>query len=741
MKKQILGLLAVLLAFTVHAGYVIVVSPDAIPAERNAALELQKHLGMLGKDFNIPIVSEPAAGKRSIFVGRQVRETLKPDEIILSGSNGDLILTGDRPRGTLYAVYTYLEEYLGFRFWTASETHVPKTALKELPVPNLRYAPVFYYRDTNYIEAQRIPSLAVKFKLNGHFNPIPPELGGHLTFGGMVHTFDLFIPAARYYAAHPEWFSLRGKQRVGGGQTGQLCLTNPDMRREFVKNCRAMLAKDPTIKILSVSQNDNMFYCECPSCAAIDAREESHSGSLIDFVNYVADALRQEFPQVQFETLAYQYSRKPPRHLRPSPNVMIRLCPIEADYSHPLNSDANADFRDDLLRWKEIAPQLAIWNYVTNFTCYLHPHPNMSSWGEDTRFFAENRVRAVFNQAETTKIGPWVDMRAWIIGKLLWNPYQDMNQLIDTFLKGYYGAAAPILRRQYDLLDATLAKSGKKLPCMPKGGTSAWLPLETLLKLREMHQEALHTVKDDPVLTERLERLGVCYDFDLLERSNEEVEGKVSLEERRRTFDRVKAVVDRTATIVCAEVVPIESSLKQIQYRLGNYRIKHSGKIPEFCRNLPVDRWMELPAQEMWLFEPGKLTERKPDASAASGESIRLSCHAYVWMVQCWVPATWDGRRGRLYAALNGKNLPVNGDALQIGLYDRVTKKDVVHIIKSAQIKEKDYHLVDAGTFDFTKNQTIYLAPVVPASNPGFVWIDRFICVLEPADSPEKTGK
>ena len=84
MKKQILGLLAVLLAFTVHAGYVIVVSPDAIPAERNAALELQKHLGMLGKDFNIPIVAEPVAGKRSIFVGKQVRETLKPDEIILS---------------------------------------------------------------------------------------------------------------------------------------------------------------------------------------------------------------------------------------------------------------------------------------------------------------------------------------------------------------------------------------------------------------------------------------------------------------------------------------------------------------------------------------------------------------------------------------------------------------------------------------------------------------------------------
>ena len=199
--------------------------------------------------------------------------------------------------------------------------------------------------------------------------------------------------------------------------------------------------------------------------------------------------------------------------------------------------------------------------------------------------------------------------------------------------------------------------------------------------------------------------------------------------------------MDRTATIICAEVVPIESVLKQFQYRLGNYRLNNSGKIPEFCRNLPEDRWLELPAQEMWLFEPGKLTERKPDASAASGESIRLSCHAYVWMVQCLVPSTWDGRRGRLYAGLNGQNLPAKGAALQIGVYDKVTKKEAVHAIESEKIGKKDYHLVDVGTFDFSKDQYIYLAPVVPASNPGFVWIDRFICVLEPADSPEKTGK
>ena len=729
---RFLVVLIALLAFDIYAGYVIVVSPDAIPAERNAALELQRHLGMLDGNPDVPIVSEPVAGKRSIFVGRLLQERLKPDEIILSGDNGDIILTGDRPRGTLYAVYTYLEEYLGFRFWTANESYIPKINPEILPVPDLRYAPIFYYRETNYIQVARIPSLAVKFKLNGHFNQIPPEWGGHLTFGGMVHTFDKIMPAARYYESHPEWFSLRGKQRVGGAQTGQLCLTNLEMRREFVKNCRKILEDDSTIRILSVSQNDNMFYCECASCSAVDAREGSHSGSLIDFVNYVADSLRTEYPAVQFETLAYQYSRKPPLHLRPASNVMIRLCPIEVDFSHPLNSEENRAFRDDLLRWKAIAPQLAIWNYVTNFSSYLRPHPNMSSWAEDARFFAENRVRAVFNQADTTRIGPWVDMRSWIAGKLLWDPFLDMNQLVDTFLSGYYGAAAPVLRKQYDLLEKTIAESGKKLVCQPKEGTSAWLPLETLLELRNLQQNALHIVRNDPILTERIERLGVCYDFDLLERSDKEVADKVSLAERRRSFDRLKAVVDRTSTIVCAEVIPIESILKQFQYRLGNYRLKNSGRIPEFCRNLPEDRWLELPAQEMWLFEPGKLTLRKADPDAACGESIRLSCHAYVWMVQCLVPPTWDGRRGRLYAGLNGQNLPENGGALQIGVYDKVTKKEIVHTIESSKIRKEKYCLVDAGSFDFTKDQYIFLAPIVPDSNPGFIWIDRFVCVLEP---------
>ena len=42
---------------------------------------------------------------------------------------------------------------------------------------------------------------------------------------------------------------------------------------------------------ISVSQNDGNGNCTCVNCAATDEREESHMGSLLAFINAVADAV------------------------------------------------------------------------------------------------------------------------------------------------------------------------------------------------------------------------------------------------------------------------------------------------------------------------------------------------------------------------------------------------------------------------------------------------------------------
>ena len=49
-------------------------------------------------------------------------------------------------------------------------------------------------------------------------------------------------------------------------------------------------------------------------------------GPLLDFVNFLADGIKDKYPEVYIDTLAYQYTQKAPKTIRPRDNVIVRLC-------------------------------------------------------------------------------------------------------------------------------------------------------------------------------------------------------------------------------------------------------------------------------------------------------------------------------------------------------------------------------------------------------------------------------
>ncbi|MBR5737589.1 MAG: hypothetical protein IKX90_03380, partial [Verrucomicrobia bacterium] len=160
-----------------QSDYQIVLCQDAIPAEVTAAQELQSYLQKI-TDVKLPIVSEKT-DKPAIFVG-QSKETaqvfggldfsaLRPDEILLKTSGDDLFLSGDRPRGTLYAVYELLEKEFGVRFWSYDATDVPQTKTLELPKLDIRYAPTLFYREAFYDMFMSNPAFNAQRHINGHW--------------------------------------------------------------------------------------------------------------------------------------------------------------------------------------------------------------------------------------------------------------------------------------------------------------------------------------------------------------------------------------------------------------------------------------------------------------------------------------------------------------------------------------------------------------------------------------------
>ncbi len=460
------------------SAYTIVVADDATAPERSAAFELKDYCQRI-TGAALPIVRESdlAGGDTPrILIGQTKAtrslaadvkwETLGSDGIVMRSSGDTLILAGGRPRGTIYAVDSFLEDVLGVRWWTSDESFVPRKASVSIDPVNVTYTPKLIYRECYYDDSNGTEhgQFAVHLKLDGHHQEIAAELGGHYKILGWCHTSFNLMPPAKYFKDHPEWYAMAGGKRRAGSQ---LCLSSPQMRKELIKNALELVRKNPEAGIISISQNDTVGACECPDCKKILAEEGSESGAWIRLANEAASEIDKEYPNFLVETLAYWYTRTPPKLVRPSDHVLVRLCSIECDFCHPLShKETNQAFASDMDGWAKIAPNLFVWNYVTNFGNYLIPHPNMTPFDEDLRWFVDHHVVGVFEQgdATTVKAGDMLPLRCWLLAHLLWKPDADQTALRDEFLNGYFGAAGPSLAKYLDLINGVSKQPNRFLP-------------------------------------------------------------------------------------------------------------------------------------------------------------------------------------------------------------------------------------------------------------------------------------
>lgn len=467
LKLALLILLAWLSVGTATAGklfgggksrYAIVVAKDASQSELTAAEELQEYIYRIS-GAKLALISEDKAAdyKRYIFVGYSpkfgeklgVERPEDGDEGFTYRSVGDdLWIYGGKQRGTMYGVYSFLENELGVRWYTKSCTKVPKCNTWSFKKLNHSETPAVGIRQMDYFDAQDAAFLAHN-KVNSIWNSQVNKYGNLVGYW-RCHTFEHFVSSNKYFDTHPEYFSLRDGERK---PYTQLCLTNPDVL-ELCRNGMLQVINDfPEYWVYSLSQNDNQNYCQCEKCTEIANRYGGQSGLLLWFVNQVADVVKEHHPDKHISTFAYQYTRGVPTGITPRDNVVIRLCSIECCFGHPLSEcDHNKPFMEDIRKWKDVAGKLFIWDYVTNFRQYLAPFPNFNVLAPNIKTFIDHNVIGIYEEGQYQSTGgSFADLRTWVLNKLLWNPEQDTMALVDDFIGGYYGAAAPYVRKYFNL--------------------------------------------------------------------------------------------------------------------------------------------------------------------------------------------------------------------------------------------------------------------------------------------------
>ena len=464
----------------------IFVAEEATENEIAAANVLQKYLATA--KFSATITrSAPSSGTPMIAVGydaatsalgvptSRIEKLAGNDSYILSSKymppSIAIASTKLSMRGAILGAHRLLET-LGFDFIAPVETLLPTIiSTNATSALDSDFVPVFESRDNDEWPSAHNPDWALALGYNGA--NAHGTSGGYQKYAsppGFVHTsYNLLAGESGYnvanckrngsgpcldvYNAHPEWFWPKNNP----SQYGQLCWTEPTLIEELKRAVRDILSKDPDANIISVSQNDNYNYCNTSTEAAVIAEEGSPQGPLLRAVNAIAEDIEKDFPNVAVDTLAYQYTRSPPKLTKPRHNVIVRLCSIECNFAKPLYHPSNAPFNKDMMGWAAISNRTYIWNYVTNFAAYLQPFPNYYVVGENIKYFASRGVAGLFEEGSyTTPGGDMEFLKDYVMGKVLLDPSLDPYKLITTFLDGYYGPAAPFVRSYMDLFHGAI---------------------------------------------------------------------------------------------------------------------------------------------------------------------------------------------------------------------------------------------------------------------------------------------
>ncbi|MBQ7650520.1 MAG: DUF4838 domain-containing protein [Victivallales bacterium] len=492
--------------------YTVVVAKDAHPAYKSAAKEFCDFVEQM-TSVRLPVVDDagvlpsaavligPNRHSQSLLKEKYALDGMDEDSFLLKAVGPHVVVLGKR-RGGQYGVYELLERFGGCRWYASWHSVIPKAERFAVPSDLDDFQkPAFMMREPFWFDMFRTMQ-AVRNKCNGNAMKLTEANGGKVNFGGayFVHTFGILVPVKKYWDNHPEYFSEIDGKRLK--DRTQLCLSNPDVLKIVTNGVLGWIKSNPTATIFSVSQNDFYNPCQCAGCKALKGKYGTESGVMIWFVNQVAEAVEKEYPNVLIETLAYQYTREPPKNIKPRHNVLPRLCTIELDFAHSItesNCPQNIRFREEIGAWAAISKQLFVWDYVTDFRHYLAPFPNFYALQGNVQFFRDNHVIGVMEQgAYQGDHADFAELKGWILAKLLWNPDADVMVLLDDFTKGYYGAGAPYVRQYFDELHERVKDPNLKLSIGERIERASYLDDQFLIHAQELWEKAVDAVKDDP---------------------------------------------------------------------------------------------------------------------------------------------------------------------------------------------------------------------------------------------------
>jgi hypothetical protein len=471
---------------------------------KKSALLLKNYLDQaFDNPFQIQNSDATDTNNNKIVLEINTDNEIDSDTFSIKSDETNIYLIGDNEKTLRYAVYTLLETW-GFRKYTSKDSFVPK--LKEITFPknfNKTYKPSFEYRGLFYPDCYD-EDFRDWHKLDWHIND----------FGLWGHSFYKLLSTKEYFKTNPDFFALYEGER----NSESLCMTNGTVVEIVSKKMAEIIAKNPNSQFFSISQNDDVVYCECDNCKALNKKHGGPQGSLYHFLNKIAV----QFPKTKITTLAYLHTYQAPENLKIEPNIYTLFCPIEMNRGKAIQEASNNNaFLEILNKWSTTAEHLYLWDYTVEFTNYLSPFPNLHTFSKNYKLYEQNKVKGLFVQGYADITGDLYELRQYLLAKIIWDTNIDVVEVTNDFLNGFYGKASPFVKKYIDLLIQNQIKSNRYLDIYtnPIASRNTFLSPEAMDKYDQIISQAEKVSKNDPVIARRILKLRLALEYVYFEQS------------------------------------------------------------------------------------------------------------------------------------------------------------------------------------------------------------------------------
>ena len=497
-----------------ESDYYIVTPDDKDICIDTAVEELQNYIEKICK-VKLPQINESQlpADAKAVFLGDTAASrvsgfdysSVAEDGFLLYCNGEDLIIRGEDSRGTLFGVYTFLEEYLGVRWFTPTLERVPESddividaALNRVVEPSFavrRNDPM----GTN--EAHR-----ARTRMNVSFHKNAEKYGGTLTYSLWDATLITLVPKS-LFSEHPEYFAL-GED--GNRTTDHVCMTNPDVFRLVVENCRKIMTEATNgAKFIHIGQDDNINYCRCENCEALYEKYGAVCAPTLIFTNKLADELGPEFPDYTFTFYAYNETDRPPTDLslKCRPNVAPVHCGLhKACRSHSLSEcgaqdgddsfnnlygDPEPTLAEDFRVWTEISERTYIYDYTINFLFSQQFFSNFEYMQETMKYMHDIGITGYIYNCGDGHSAAFNELRNYLLAKLQWDVNADVEYHMIDFMNEYYGEdAAQYIKEILDIQTAQIRATAHAFD-FDWHYQSGFYPIHTMIKLDCLWEKAL----------------------------------------------------------------------------------------------------------------------------------------------------------------------------------------------------------------------------------------------------------